>query len=87
MTYQCSQASIPSCSLLLLNKKYFIPKKLQAKQENKTEKKQKKLHPGEKNIPKQKKIKNLDLRTFPPCVVFFIKKPRAPYRYNLYNQR
>lgn len=52
----------------------------------KIKRKKKQLHPGEKNIPKQQKT-SLHLRTFPPCVVFFIKKPRAPYRYNLYNQR
>lgn len=51
----CSQAIIPSCSLAASQKKYFIPKKLQAKQKNKTEKQQKKLHPGEKKHPKTKK--------------------------------
>ena len=52
-------------------KKYFIPKKLQAKQENKTEKKNFTL--GKKTIPKQKKT-NLHLRTISLLVLCFLSK-------------
>lgn len=71
MTYQCSQAIIPSCSLAASQKKYFIPKKLQAKQKNKTEKKT--TSPWGKKHPKTTKNKPSSENVPSLCCVFYQK--------------
>lgn len=71
MTYQCSQAIIPSCSLLLLKQNTSSQRNSKLNKKIKR-KKQKKLHPGEKKHPKTKN-KKPSSENFPSLCCFFSK--------------